>query len=79
MDTCPCCADTLLRHVDHGSLYWFCRSCWAEMPSVEEYRTRAAIAVPAPVHALSVAQALPSLAVSNQKRLSAVQYRGVAA
>lgn len=77
MDTCPCCSDTLLHHFDHGALYWFCRSCWAEMPSVEEYRTRAAIT--APVSTLSVAQAPPSLVISNQKRSSSVQYRGVTA
>jgi hypothetical protein len=79
MDTCPCCADTLLRHFDHGALYWFCRSCWAEMPSVEEYRARTAIAAPEPVRALSVALAPPSLVSSSQKRSSLVQYRGVAA
>jgi hypothetical protein len=79
MDTCPCCGDALLRHVDHGNLYWFCRSCWAEMPSVEEYRARVAIATPEPVRALSVALAPPSLVVSSQKRSSLVQYRGVAA
>lgn len=79
MDTCPCCGDALLRHVDHGSLYWFCRSCWAEMPSVEEYRARMAIALSEPVHLLSVAQATPSPVVSAQTRSSLVQYRGVAA
>jgi hypothetical protein len=79
MDTCPCCADTLLRHVDHGSLYWFCRSCWAEMPSVEEYRARVAIAPPEPARTLSIAPASASLAVSPQKRSSLVRYRGVAA
>jgi hypothetical protein len=79
MNTCPCCSDVLLRHVDHGSLYWFCRSCWAEMPSVEEYRARVAIAAPEPVRALSVAQAPPSLVVSPQKRSSLAHYRGVAA
>jgi hypothetical protein len=69
MDTCPCCSDVLLRHVAHGSLYWFCRSCWAKMPSVEEYCPRAAIA----------AEVLPSLVVSPQRRSSLVQYRAVAA
>ncbi len=43
MSTCPCCSDTLLRHIQHGSLYWFCRSCWAEMPNFAEYRDRAAV------------------------------------
>jgi hypothetical protein len=22
----------MLRHVRHDSIYWFCRSCWQEMP-----------------------------------------------
>lgn len=30
--TCPCCGDSLLRHVRHGKLYWFCTSCWQEVP-----------------------------------------------
>jgi hypothetical protein len=78
MDTCPCCSDTLLRHFDHGSLYWFCRSCWAEMPSVEEYRARTAIALPELIRALSVAQAPPSLVVSSQRRSGLAQYRDAA-
>lgn len=35
MSNCPCCSDRLLRHIRRGSLYWFCRSCWAEMPNLE--------------------------------------------
>ncbi len=69
MDTCSCCADVLLRHFNHGSLSWFCRSCWAEMPSVEEYRAGVAIAPPAPLE----------LTVSRQPRLSLVPHRDVAA
>jgi hypothetical protein len=79
MDTCPCCADVLLRHFDHGSLYWFCRSCWAEMPSVEEYRARVAITVPESVRVLSVVQSPPSLVGSPKNRSSAGQYQSVAA
>lgn len=30
--TCPCCGGSILRHVRHGELYWFCPSCWQEMP-----------------------------------------------
>ncbi len=79
MHTCSCCADVLLRHVNHGSLSWFCRSCWAEMPSVEEYRARMSIAPPAPVRALSLAQAPLDLTVSRQPRSSLVQHRRIAA
>ncbi|AFZ17390.1 hypothetical protein Mic7113_1514 [Allocoleopsis franciscana PCC 7113] len=30
--TCPCCSDTLLRHMRFGGLYWRCSSCHQEMP-----------------------------------------------
>jgi ribosomal protein L37AE/L43A len=30
--TCPCCSNSLLRHVRQGKLYWFCTSCWQEVP-----------------------------------------------
>ncbi len=30
--TCPCCSDTLLRHIRTGEVYWFCRHCYQEMP-----------------------------------------------
>lgn len=29
---CPCCSHRMLRHIRHDSMYWFCRSCWQEMP-----------------------------------------------
>jgi ribosomal protein L37AE/L43A len=31
-NTCPCCGDSLLRHVRHGELYWFCQTCRQEVP-----------------------------------------------
>lgn len=46
MSNCPCCSDRLLRHIRKGSIYWFCRSCWAEMPNLEMYRRPV---VPTPV------------------------------
>ena len=32
MNYCPCCSDTLLKHIRHSEIYWFCRTCWQEMP-----------------------------------------------
>ncbi|GAB4523499.1 MAG: hypothetical protein Tsb0014_01100 [Pleurocapsa sp.] len=32
---CPCCSNKLLHHVGHHRDYWFCRSCWQEMPVLE--------------------------------------------
>ncbi len=37
MVTCPCCTDVLLHHIQPGKSYWFCRSCWSEMPNFEDY------------------------------------------
>ncbi|MBW4663141.1 MAG: hypothetical protein KME01_02915 [Chroococcus sp. CMT-3BRIN-NPC107] len=31
-NSCPCCASPLLRHVRHRGVYWFCTSCWQEVP-----------------------------------------------
>ncbi|MBE9124913.1 MULTISPECIES: hypothetical protein [unclassified Coleofasciculus] len=31
--SCPCCGAALLRHAKGNSLYWFCTSCWQEMPA----------------------------------------------
>ncbi|MDW8200834.1 MAG: hypothetical protein RML75_06425 [Cyanobacteriota bacterium SKYGB_h_bin112] len=25
----------MLRHVRHHQVYWFCRTCWQEMPAIE--------------------------------------------
>ncbi len=33
MNYCPCCTDQLLRHVRSQGVYWFCPSCWQEMPN----------------------------------------------
>ncbi|HEY9649407.1 MAG TPA: hypothetical protein V6C95_02005 [Coleofasciculaceae cyanobacterium] len=30
--TCPCCSETLLRHIRVKDVYWFCRHCYQEMP-----------------------------------------------
>lgn len=34
MTSCPCCSTPMLRHVRQNKMYWFCRSCWQEMPLV---------------------------------------------
>lgn len=30
---CPCCSNTLLRHIRSGEIYWFCSHCHQEMPN----------------------------------------------
>jgi uncharacterized Zn finger protein (UPF0148 family) len=31
-NSCPCCDSPLLRHFRQGGVYWFCTSCWQEVP-----------------------------------------------
>jgi ribosomal protein L37AE/L43A len=33
---CPCCTDSLLKHIRGQETYWFCRSCWQEMPILSQ-------------------------------------------
>jgi ribosomal protein L37AE/L43A len=46
MPHCPCCSDSLLPHIRGGENYWFCRSCWQEMPVLTQ---RHAAEVPEPI------------------------------
>ena len=32
VNTCPCCGGSVLRHVRHHEVYWFCLSCRQEVP-----------------------------------------------
>ena len=32
---CPCCSNRLIHHISNHRDYWFCRSCWQEMPAIE--------------------------------------------
>ncbi len=36
MNACPCCSHQMLRHIRYQQVYWFCRSCWQEMPLLEQ-------------------------------------------
>ncbi|HHP7231993.1 MAG TPA: hypothetical protein ACFCUY_14185 [Xenococcaceae cyanobacterium] len=29
---CPCCSSPMLHYLRNQREYWFCRSCWQEMP-----------------------------------------------
>lgn len=31
-NSCPCCSSPLLRHARQSGVYWFCTSCWQEVP-----------------------------------------------
>lgn len=31
-NSCPCCGSSVLRHARQGGVYWFCPSCWQEVP-----------------------------------------------
>ncbi|MEM7554262.1 MAG: hypothetical protein AAF378_09195 [Cyanobacteria bacterium P01_A01_bin.84] len=39
-NSCPCCGGSLLRHIRHSGVYWFCRSCWQEIPRLEVFESR---------------------------------------
>jgi hypothetical protein len=39
MPQCPCCSDSLLHHIRGTESYWFCRSCWQEMPILTQRHT----------------------------------------
>ena len=41
MNNCPCCADILLKHIRRTEVYWFCRTCWQEMPVLSRRSTNA--------------------------------------
>ena len=32
---CPCCSSKLIRHIEGDRDYWFCRTCWSEMPVID--------------------------------------------
>lgn len=36
MPICPCCADLLLPHIRSHEIYWFCRTCWQDMPVLSQ-------------------------------------------
>lgn len=79
MDTCPCCSDTLLRHFDHGALYWFCRSCWAEMPSVEEYSAQLPIGTPVAVKPHFGLKPQPNLTIAPPRQVVSGHHAQIAA
>ncbi len=41
--TCSCCSKPMMRHITKNRSYWFCRSCWQEIPlqtiTPKKYRT----------------------------------------
>jgi DNA-directed RNA polymerase subunit M/transcription elongation factor TFIIS len=46
MHTCPCCSNLMLRHARRHQMYWFCRSCWQEMPFTESSPNLNLLSVP---------------------------------
>ncbi len=44
MPKCPCCSNKLLRHARNRGIYWFCTSCWQEMPDFSAQILKIAIA-----------------------------------
>ena len=38
MNECICCHNRLIRHIAHRRMYWFCPSCYQEMPNLNEIK-----------------------------------------
>ena len=37
---CPCCSNTMLRHLSSSHSYWYCSSCRIEMPDIERKKAQ---------------------------------------
>jgi hypothetical protein len=35
MKQCPCCSQLMVRCIRKDGVYWFCSSCWQEMPDLD--------------------------------------------
>ena len=35
MSYCICCNSSLLRHIRHGGVYWYCPDCRQDMPEAD--------------------------------------------
>ncbi len=88
MVTCPCCTDVLLHYIQPGKSYWFCRTCWSEMPNIEDYnlkneveKIRSTVSVPQIIESdLGTPISAPFLIVTEQKKLTSVyHYSAIAA
>ncbi|MCU0527174.1 MAG: hypothetical protein MUF72_20385 [Elainella sp. Prado103] len=33
----------MIRHIRHQQVYWFCRSCWQEMPLIDTISSHAPV------------------------------------
>jgi hypothetical protein len=38
MNQCICCHSQLIRYLSHQRVYWFCASCYQEMPNINEIK-----------------------------------------
>ncbi|MGV2827657.1 hypothetical protein [Myxosarcina sp. GI1(2024)] len=61
---CPCCSNTMLHYISHHRDYWFCRSCWQEMPNLAEIDRHNHQAVRTPLFSHQ------SLSVHRQKQIA---------
>lgn len=33
---CPCCSNKLVHYINRNRDYWFCKTCWSEMPIIND-------------------------------------------
>ncbi|AFZ59921.1 hypothetical protein H6G54_03300 [Anabaena cylindrica FACHB-243] len=53
MNTCPCCSNIMTRNFRQHHIYWFCRSCWQEMPILAQ-KSLNTLVTPLPKHPLAL-------------------------
>ncbi len=40
MNNCHICSDLMLRHIRQNKIYWFCSSCYQEIPNFTPFEDR---------------------------------------
>ncbi|MEB3282587.1 MAG: hypothetical protein VKK42_27080 [Lyngbya sp.] len=71
MNNCPCCSSTLLRHIRHSQIYWYCPHCKQEMPNFGDWIKTQAFVNPVEKHSCQAQKPMSSPAVkarSNQQK-----------
>lgn len=66
MNNCPCCSSTLLRHVRHSQIYWYCPHCKEEMPNLRDWILAKTIVSPVKQHSIQAQKALSLTSVKTR-------------
>ncbi|WP_071809983.1 hypothetical protein [Lyngbya aestuarii] len=66
MNNCPCCSSTLLRHIRHSQIYWYCPHCKQEMPNFGNWIKTQAFVNPVEKHSVQSQNPLSSTSKKNR-------------